>query len=206
MLSCGDGAASEISPGCPNSTFMRTQHFANYVELHIIGGASTVNMERRNEQYIDGAQRAVQSNGDSRKPTETERECATEVRLCKAMWPRETTAHSGDIGGGIGSPPAKTKSSGFAAEHRRSCRSETTRSLWLPARVVVVPAVSRCRTRMRCGTRTVRCWRAMWPRSDVQAATIASESVSSCRNKVLALCGRRLRGGGAKPARQRPSL
>ena len=39
-----------------------------------------------------------------------------------------------------------------------------TRSLWLPARVVAVPAVSRFRARMRCGTRTVRFWRAMWPR------------------------------------------
>ncbi len=41
-----------------------------------------------------------------------------------AMWPRETTARSGDIGGEVGSPPAKPMSSGFAAEHRRLCRSE----------------------------------------------------------------------------------
>jgi hypothetical protein len=41
-----------------------------------------------------------------------------------AMWPRETTARSGDIVGGIGSPLAKPMSSGFAAEHRRLCRSE----------------------------------------------------------------------------------
>jgi len=40
------------------------------------------------------------------------------------MWPRETTARSGDIGCGIGSPQAGQKSSGFAAEHRRLCRSE----------------------------------------------------------------------------------
>jgi dGTPase len=35
----------------------------------------------------------------------------------------ETTARSGDIGGGVGSPPARPMSAGFAAEHRRLCRS-----------------------------------------------------------------------------------
>jgi hypothetical protein len=35
------------------------------------GGASTVNMEHRNEQYVDGAQRAVQSEDDSRISTES---------------------------------------------------------------------------------------------------------------------------------------
>jgi len=40
------------------------------------------------------------------------------------MWPRETMARSGDIGGGIGSPQARQKSSGFAAEHCRLCGSE----------------------------------------------------------------------------------
>jgi hypothetical protein len=52
------------------------------------------------------------------------RECTTELRFRKAMWRRETTAHSGDIGGGMKSPAAKPMSSGFAAEHRRLCRSE----------------------------------------------------------------------------------
>jgi hypothetical protein len=33
-----------------SSTFLKTQHFANYVEFHINGGASTVNLERRHEQ------------------------------------------------------------------------------------------------------------------------------------------------------------
>ena len=45
------------------------------------------------------------------------------------MWPREPTAHSGDIVSSIGSPPAKPKSSGFTAEHSRLCRSEKTKSL-----------------------------------------------------------------------------
>ena len=37
------------------------------------------------------------------------------------MWPRETTARSGDIVGGIGSPLAKPMSSGFAAESTVVC-------------------------------------------------------------------------------------
>ena len=49
------------------------------------GGTSTVKVERRNEQYLDGAQRAVQSKGDSRKPTEKKRKCAAELRFRKAM-------------------------------------------------------------------------------------------------------------------------
>jgi hypothetical protein len=41
------------------------------------------------------------------------------------MWPRETTARSGDIVGGIGSPPAKANVFGLCSgEHRCSCRSE----------------------------------------------------------------------------------
>lgn len=59
MLSRGDGAADEICPGCPNSTFLHTQHSANYVELHITGGASTVKLDRRHEEELDGAQRAA---------------------------------------------------------------------------------------------------------------------------------------------------
>ena len=39
------------------------------LETKAVGGASTVKVERRNEQYLDGAQRAVQSEGDSRKVT-----------------------------------------------------------------------------------------------------------------------------------------
>jgi len=73
---------------------------------------------------LDGAQRAVQSNGASPRPNGTRRECAEELRFWRAMRPRETTAHSGDIGSGLLSAPAETKSSGFEAEHRRLCRSE----------------------------------------------------------------------------------
>ncbi len=66
MLSCGDGAADEISPDGSNSTFLSTQHSANYVELHIIGGASTVTVETTGDRAfnLDGAQRAVQSKGE----------------------------------------------------------------------------------------------------------------------------------------------
>jgi hypothetical protein len=52
-------------------TFLKTQHFANYVELHIIGGASTVKSAGggplRSEDNLDGAQRAVQWKGLPRK-------------------------------------------------------------------------------------------------------------------------------------------
>jgi hypothetical protein len=78
----------------------------------------------RRLHYLDSAQRAVQSGGASRKPTGTGRECAVESRFRRAMWPRETTARSGDIVGGIESSPAKPMSSGFAAQHCRLCRSE----------------------------------------------------------------------------------
>ena len=61
------------------------------------GGASTVTGGGRRLHYLDSAQRAIQSGGASRKPTGNERECAAELRLRKAMWPRETTARSGDI-------------------------------------------------------------------------------------------------------------
>jgi hypothetical protein len=50
MLSCGDGAADEISPGGSNSTFLSTQHSATYVKLHINGEASTVKLDRRHEE------------------------------------------------------------------------------------------------------------------------------------------------------------
>jgi hypothetical protein len=58
----------------------------------------------------------------------TQRECAPELRLRKAMWPRETTARSGDIGCGIGSPRVEPMSSGFAAEHRRCDEAKNTKS------------------------------------------------------------------------------
>jgi hypothetical protein len=88
------------------------------------GGASTVTGGGRRLHYLDSAQRAVQSKGDSRKPTEPSANAQRNLVLRKAMWPRETTARSGDIEGGVGSPPAKPMSSGFAAGHRRLCRSE----------------------------------------------------------------------------------
>ena len=34
------------------------------LETKAVGGASTVKVERRNEQYLDGAQRAVKYKGD----------------------------------------------------------------------------------------------------------------------------------------------
>jgi hypothetical protein len=37
------------------------------LETKAVGGASTVKVERRNEQYLDGAQRAVKSEGDLRE-------------------------------------------------------------------------------------------------------------------------------------------
>ena len=46
------------------------------------------------------------------------------------MWPRETTARSGDIEGDIGSPAAKPMSSGFAAEGTAVCvEAKNTKSL-----------------------------------------------------------------------------
>jgi conjugative relaxase-like TrwC/TraI family protein len=41
------------------------------LETKGVGGASTVNMEHRNGQYIDGAQRAIQSEANSRMSTES---------------------------------------------------------------------------------------------------------------------------------------
>lgn len=63
-----------------------------------VGGASTVKVDRRNEEDLDGAQRAVQSGDDSRSRLGKGHECAIELRFWRAMWPRETTARSGDIG------------------------------------------------------------------------------------------------------------
>jgi hypothetical protein len=54
----------------------------------------------------------------------------TSAKHCRAMWPRETTARSGDIVGGIGSPTAKPMSSGFAAESTAVCAgAKNTKSL-----------------------------------------------------------------------------
>jgi hypothetical protein len=39
------------------------------LETKAVGGASTVKVDRRNEEDLDGAQRAGQWNGASRKPT-----------------------------------------------------------------------------------------------------------------------------------------
>ena len=54
----------------------------------------------------------------------TKRECAWSCDCKNAMWPRETTARSGDIGAAIRSPPARPMASRFAAEHCSLCRSE----------------------------------------------------------------------------------
>ena len=45
------------------------------LETKAVGGASTVTGGGCRLHYLDSAQRAVQSKGDSRKPTETNREC-----------------------------------------------------------------------------------------------------------------------------------
>ena len=76
------------------------------------------------------------------------------------------------------------------------------KSLWLPARVVAVPAVSRFHARMRCGARTLRLWQTMWPRSDVRAATSPASRIAYARKSLGALRaadpGRRGKADAAK--------
>jgi hypothetical protein len=59
------------------------------------------------------------------------------------MWPRETTARSGDIVGGIGSPLAKANVFGFCSGALPFVPKRKTRSLWLHTHLLVVPAVKR---------------------------------------------------------------
>jgi hypothetical protein len=47
------------------------------LEAEAVGGASTVKLDRRHEEELNGAQRAVQSKADSRKLAITQREWAT---------------------------------------------------------------------------------------------------------------------------------
>ena len=106
----------------------------------------------------------------------------------------------------IGSPPAKPMSSGFAAESTVVCAAaKNTKSLAARA--------DGCGP----GSQPIPRADAVWningqvlvsdvAARDVQAATSPRVSNSPCRKKVLALCGRRLRGRGEKTARQRPCL
>ena len=81
-----------------------------------------------------------------------------------AMWPRETTAHSGDIVGGFGSPTAKPMSSGFAAESTAVCagaknsKSLAARASGVRHRKSPIPGA------IALWRRTVRVTQAMWPR------------------------------------------
>jgi len=84
---------------------------------------------------------------------------------------------------------------GFTAQQSEAGRSEKPQCLWRPARIVspcsVLPKApvmvcdkGRGNLRKRCGP------------DGVSRGDIASESGSPRQNKVLALCGRRLRGEG----------
>jgi len=160
----------------------------------------------RRLHYLDSAQRAIQSGGASRKPTGKGRECAPESRFRRAMWPRETTARSGDIEGGIGSPPAKPMSSGFTAESTVVCAAaKNTKSLaarvsgygtggqpipranavWNIAGMVTLGDVAAC---------------------DVQAATSPANRIAHFRTKSWRFAGGVLGGGGENTTRQRPSF
>ncbi len=67
-----------------------------------------------------------------------------------------------------------------------------TRSLWLPARVVAVPAVSRCRAQMRCGDRNGQVLASDVAARDVQAATSPASWIAKARRKSW-----RFAGGGS---------
>jgi len=54
------------------------------------------------------------------------------------MWPRETTARSGDIGWRDRVATGKANVFGFCSEAPPFVPERKTRSLWLPARVIAV--------------------------------------------------------------------
>ena len=91
--------------------------------------------ERRHEHrsILDSAQRAVQSGGASRSRLENAR-MRPHCSFGKTMWPRETTAHSGDIEGR--DPVATCKANVFGGLKRSAAvvLPRNSRSLWLPAR------------------------------------------------------------------------
>jgi hypothetical protein len=134
------------------------------------------------------------------------REFDASDRIGRAMWPRETTARSGDIEGGVGSPPAKPMSSGFVAESTAVCAgAKNLRSLAARA------------SGYGLGSQPIPGANTMWGTNgrflvsdvaarDVQAATSPANQIAHARTKSWSFAGGGLGGGGEKPTRQRPSL
>jgi hypothetical protein len=82
---------------------------------------------------------------------------------------------------------------GFCSEAPSFVPERKTRSLWLPARVIAVSAVSRCRTPLWCGTRTVSFQVNDVAARDVQAATSPASRIAPARPKSW-----RFAGGGSR--------
>ena len=87
------------------------------LEAKAVGGASTVKEERKPRPVVSLTARSEPYNRAVLHASRLGKGAnAPVLQFWKTMWPRETTARSGDIEGAIGSPPAKPMSSGFAAE------------------------------------------------------------------------------------------
>ena len=136
------------------------------------GGASTVTGGDEGDGAfdLDGAQRAVQWNRASRKPSENKARMRWSCDCKNAMWPRETTAHSGDIGAVLD----RHRQSQWLRVLQRStavcAAAKNTKSL-AARRVRAVPTVSRFQARMRDETWLVEFSVSDVAARDVQAAT-----------------------------------
>ena len=155
--------------------------------------------------YLDSAQRAVQSGGASRKPTGKGRECATESRFRRAMWPREPTARSDDI-------------VAVSGRHWPSqCLRVLQRSTAVCAAAKNTKSLAARAGSCGAGSQPIPSTNAKWHTNgqmlvsdvaarDVQAATSPANRIAPARTKSWRFAGGGLGGGGEKPTRQRPSL
>jgi hypothetical protein len=151
--------------------------------------------------YLDSAQRAIQWRRDSRKPTGTQRACALHWD-----WESDVPRHplSGDMGGGVESPPARPMSSGFAAKHRRLFRSEKHEVVgwpggWLRSQR---PTDAGREYQVETGGQV---FGSDVTARDVQAVTSPANRIATAKQSLGALRAAAL-GAGDKPQRQSPSL
>jgi hypothetical protein len=94
------------------------------------------------------------------------------------MWPRETTAHSGNIEAILRSPTAKPMSSGFAAEHRRVCGSKKHEVF---GRLLVNTFTNSCAT-----VREPDCLRPITDAGAMSSASVVCDSGVICTNECRA--------------------
>jgi hypothetical protein len=135
------------------------------LEAKAVGGASTVKEERKPRPVVSLTARSEPYN-----QTAIHASRLNQARMRNGMEIAESDVAARNHGSQRRHrwrhriATGKANVFGLCSEAPPFVPQRKTRSLWLPARVVAVPAVSRCRARMQCGTQTVRCWRAMWSR------------------------------------------